>query len=92
MAEEKKVKRSRKSRMKKRSDDWDDMKIEVAKELGLWDQVTSGGWSSLSAVDSGRLGGVFSARKKAIDESIAEQDYQDQMLNAESSEDEYFDR
>lgn len=91
MSEETKIKRSRKSRMKKRSDDWDDMKIEVAKELGLWDQVTSGGWSSLSAVDSGRLGGVFSARKKEIEENLAEQEYQDEMSNGQMLDDEYFD-
>ncbi len=88
MSEETKVKRSRKSRMKKRPDDWDDMKTEVAKELGLWDQVTSGGWSSLSAVDSGRLGGVFSARKKEIEENFEEQDY---PQDEEMSEDEFYD-
>jgi|GEM_PF-2878358 len=60
------VKRSRKSKMKKRPDDWEHLKQEIAEELGLMDQVTSQGWSGLSAEDSGRLGGVFSARKKAL--------------------------
>jgi len=61
-----KVKRSRKSAMKKRPDDWEDLKVEIAKELGLWDTVQKEGWAGLSAVDSGRLGGVFSTRKKKL--------------------------
>ena len=60
------VKRSRKSRMKKRPEDWEQMKVEIAQELGLWDTVQKEGWSGLSAEDSGRLGGVFAARKKAM--------------------------
>ena len=58
------VKRSRKSRMKKRPDDWEDLKQEIAKELGLWDKVKADGWAGLSAEESGRLGGIFSARKR----------------------------
>ena len=61
-----KIKRSRKSRIKKRPDDWEELKVEIAKELGLWPKVTAEGWAGLSAADSGRLGGVFSARKKAL--------------------------
>jgi len=60
------VKRSRKSRMKKRPEDWEELKQEITKELGLWDQVKADGWAGLSAVDSGRIGGVFSARKKLL--------------------------
>ncbi len=60
------VKRSRKSKMKKRPEDWEHLKQEIAEELGLMDQVSSQGWSGLSAEDSGRLGGIFSARKKAM--------------------------
>lgn len=58
------VKRSRKSKMKKRPDDWEAFKVEIAKELGLWDKVKEDGWAGLTAEDSGRLGGVFSRRKK----------------------------
>ena len=58
------VKRSRKSKMKKRPPDWEAYKVEIAKELGLWEKVKKDGWAGLSAVDSGRLGGVFSRRKK----------------------------
>ncbi|MCL2818101.1 MAG: spore protein [Clostridiales bacterium] len=62
------VKSSKKSKMKKRPQDWEDLKIEIAKELGLWDKVKADGWPALSAVESGRLGGIFSRRKKAASE------------------------
>ena len=61
-----KIKRSRKSKIKKRPDDWEELKVEIAQELGLWPKVASDGWAGLSAEESGRLGGVFSARKKAL--------------------------
>ena len=80
-----KIKRSRKSRMKKRPEDWEQLKVELAKELGLWETVKKEGWSGLSAEDSGRLGGVFAARKKEIlaQEIAGVQDYLDN--NVESS-------
>ena len=46
--------RSRKSKMKRRTDGWEAAKAEIAKELGLW--------ASLTAAESGRLGGVLSGR------------------------------
>ncbi len=67
MAEE--VKSSRKSKMKKRPPDWEALKVEIAKEIGLWPKVEEGGWSGLSAVESGRLGGIFSQRKKERNKS-----------------------
>ena len=68
LAEEKEndVKRSRKSKMKKRPEDWEELKVSIAHELGLWDQVAQSGWAGLSAIDSGRLGGVFAARKQQL--------------------------
>ncbi len=54
--------RSRKSKMKRRTDGWEAAKAEVAKELGLWDKVQAEGWASLTASESGRLGGVLSGR------------------------------
>ncbi len=58
------VKRSKKSQMKKRSESWDDMKMEIAKELGLWEKVEREGWPGLSAAESGRIGGILSRRQK----------------------------
>ncbi|MDO4581247.1 MAG: hypothetical protein Q4B96_01520 [Bacillota bacterium] len=59
------IKRSLKSKMKKRNADWEAEKVEIAKELGLWPEVERDGWSGLSAADSGRIGGVLAARRKA---------------------------
>lgn len=42
------------------------MKWEIAKELGVYDKVLSGGWKSLSAKESGRIGGILSSRRKRI--------------------------
>ena len=54
--------RSRKSKMKRRPLAWDERKIEIAQELGLWDKVQKEGWAALSATESGRLGGLLASR------------------------------
>ena len=40
------------------------IKYEVAKELGLFEQVINQGWGSLSASQTGRIGGIMAGRKK----------------------------
>lgn len=40
------------------------LKYEIATELGLLDKVKEGGWKSLSAKESGRIGGIMTKRKK----------------------------
>ncbi|MBE5938616.1 MAG: small, acid-soluble spore protein, alpha/beta type [Lachnospiraceae bacterium] len=40
------------------------MKWEIAKELGLYNKVIETGWKSLSAKESGRIGGILANRKK----------------------------
>ena len=40
------------------------MKYEIAKELGVLDQVLESGWKSLSAKDTGRIGGMMTGKKK----------------------------
>lgn len=40
------------------------MKYEIAKELGILDQVIEGGWKSLSAKDTGRIGGLMTGKQK----------------------------
>jgi len=35
----------------------DKMKLEVASELGIANQVTSQGWASMTSADCGRVGG-----------------------------------
>lgn len=41
------------------------MKYEIAKELGLYDQVIEEGWKSLSAKETGRIGGLMTKRTKS---------------------------
>lgn len=45
------------------------VKYEIAKELGLYDQVINEGWGSLSASQTGRIGGILAGkkRKKGVD-------------------------
>lgn len=40
------------------------MKYEIARELGVLDQVLKDGWKSLSAKDTGRIGGLMTGKKK----------------------------
>lgn len=56
------IERSKKSKMKRRPLVWDNAKIEIAKELGLWEKVEAGGWAALNAEEAGKIGGVMAAR------------------------------
>ena len=40
------------------------MKMEIAKELGLLDKVDELGWGGLTAKETGRIGGLMTAKKK----------------------------
>lgn len=40
------------------------LKYEVAKELGLFDKVLKDGWKSLSAKETGKIGGIVARRRK----------------------------
>ena len=42
------------------------LKYEIAEELGLRDKVESLGWGSLTAEETGRIGGVMTKRKKQL--------------------------
>lgn len=42
------------------------MKYEIAQELGLEQKVFDTGWRSLSAKESGRIGGILAARRKTL--------------------------
>lgn len=42
----------------------DILKIEIAKELGLYEKIRQDGWKSLSAKESGRIGGLMTKRKR----------------------------
>lgn len=44
----------------------EEIKYEIAGELGYLDKVLSGGWKSLTAKESGRIGGLMTKRKKEM--------------------------
>ncbi|ADL04989.1 small, acid-soluble spore protein, alpha/beta type [Lacrimispora saccharolytica] len=44
----------------------DVLKFEIATELGLGDKVIKDGWRSLSAKESGRIGGLITKRKREM--------------------------
>ncbi len=39
------------------------MKYEIAEELGLLDKVLDGGWKMLSSKETGRIGGMMTRRR-----------------------------
>ncbi len=42
----------------------EELKLEIAAEIGVYDKVLEQGWRSLSAQESGRIGGIMTGRKK----------------------------
>ena len=49
---------------KKYLTEYDLLKMEIAKELGLWEQIEKEGWESLSNAACGRLGGIMGKRMR----------------------------
>ena len=48
----------------KNLDPEEQLKYEIAEELGLLDKVAAEGWKSLSAKETGRIGGLMTKKKK----------------------------
>lgn len=44
------------------------IKYEIAEELGLLDRVLKDGWQTLSAKETGRIGGIMARRAKKKEE------------------------
>jgi len=44
----------------------EELKFEIAQEIGLYDKVLENGWKSLTAKESGRIGGLMTKRKKEM--------------------------
>lgn len=42
----------------------DILKMEIAKELGLWEKIEQKGWAELTAEESGRIGGLMTSRTR----------------------------
>jgi hypothetical protein len=45
--------------------DDDKLKYEIAQELGLLDKVKNEGWKSLSAKETGKIGGIMNQRRQS---------------------------
>lgn len=60
------------SKKKEKKIDWNNLepeeqlKYEIAEELGLLDRVKNEGWKSLSAKETGRIGGLMTRRKQEL--------------------------
>lgn len=53
-----------KEKTKKKLTEKDLIKLEIAKELGLIDKINTVGFGGLTAKETGRIGGIMTARKK----------------------------
>lgn len=42
------------------------LKYEIAEELGLLDRVKEGGWKSLSSKETGKIGGLIAKKKREM--------------------------
>jgi len=58
----------------KKTDPLEPLKMEIAAELGLLEQVKSKGWHSLSAQDAGRIGGLMTQRRRRREAPNASQE------------------
>ena len=47
--------------------DTNNLKYEIAKELGLMEKIEKVGWKNLTSKESGRIGGLITKRKKEIE-------------------------
>ena len=47
------------------------LKFEIAEELGLGDRVLKEGWRCLTSKESGRIGGLITKRKKQMQKEAA---------------------
>ena len=52
----------------------DQLKFEIAQELGLDRKVIEHGWRSLTAKESGRIGGLMTKRKRELKAEARKED------------------
>lgn len=49
----------------------DSIKYEIASELGLLDKISKYGWKSLTAKETGRIGGLVTRKKKLAGDGLS---------------------
>lgn len=59
------------------------LKYEIAEELGLLDRVMAEGWKSLSAKETGRIGGLMTRKKKEMKEKLRKEEDERESLMEE---------
>ncbi len=52
----------------------EELKYEIAEELGLLERVMENGWKSLSAKETGRIGGLMTRRRKQLKEEALKEE------------------
>lgn len=74
------------SKKKEKKIDWEhlepeeQLKYEIAEELGLLEKVKAEGWKSLSAKETGRIGGMMTRRKKELKAQALKETEEQEML------------
>ncbi|MDT3700305.1 MAG: alpha/beta-type small acid-soluble spore protein [Thermincola sp.] len=58
------ITKKKKKKKKKPLTPVDKFKIEVAKELGLWNKIKEVGWAGLSAAETGQIGGYMTRKMR----------------------------
>ena len=56
------------------------LKYEIAEELGLLDKVVAEGWKFLSAKETGRIGGLMTKKKKEMKAKVQREDEERESL------------
>lgn len=55
------------SMQKKKTELNEQLKYEIAEELGLLDKVLEGGWRSLTSKETGKIGGLITKKRRELD-------------------------
>ncbi|MBB2182057.1 small, acid-soluble spore protein, alpha/beta type [Lachnospiraceae bacterium MD1] len=55
------------------------LKYEIAEELGYLDKVLATGWKSLTAKESGRIGGIMTKKKREQEKAEKQQEKEDEL-------------
>lgn len=57
------------SAQKKKTDANEELKYEIAQELGLLERVQEGGWRSLTSKETGKIGGLMTKKRKELEKA-----------------------
>ncbi|MDO4317143.1 MAG: small, acid-soluble spore protein, alpha/beta type [Lachnospiraceae bacterium] len=52
----------------------EEIKYEIARELGVFDRIVEQGWGCLSAQEAGRIGGIMTQRRRSAEAAKTKED------------------